>query len=89
MADFGRVRFSGFVAWVLWLFIHLMNIVNFRNRVLVFLQWGWNYLTHDRSARLITGGEAKRSIEELACETPEPATDRTETHTASARPSLP
>ena len=44
VADFGRVRLSGFVAWVLWLFIHLMNIVNYRNRVLVFLQWGWNYL---------------------------------------------
>ncbi len=55
VADFGRVRFSGFIAWAMWLFIHLMNIVNFRNRVLVFLQWGWNYLTHDRSARLITG----------------------------------
>ncbi len=64
VADFGRVRLSGFVAWVLWLFIHLMNIVNYRNRVLVFLQWGWNYLTHDRSARLITGGEARRAMED-------------------------
>jgi NADH dehydrogenase len=65
VADFGRVRLSGFVAWVLWLFIHLMNIVSYRNRILVFLQWGWNYLNHDRSARLITGGEARRSLEEL------------------------
>jgi NADH dehydrogenase len=89
VADFGRVRLSGFVAWVLWLFIHLMNIVNYRNRILVFLQWGWNYLTHERSARLITGGEAKRSIEELACQTSVPATDRTEIRTASAQPSLP
>ncbi len=70
VADFGRVRLSGFVAWVLWLFVHLMNIVNYRNRVLVFLQWGWNYLTYDRSARLITPGSAdrhdeqKRSIDE-------------------------
>ena len=40
---------------MLWLFIHLMNLVDFRNRVLVFVQWGWNYLTYDRSARLITG----------------------------------
>ncbi|HEY4233862.1 MAG TPA: NAD(P)/FAD-dependent oxidoreductase [Lacipirellulaceae bacterium] len=61
VADFGRVRLSGFIAWVLWLLIHLMNLVNFRNRVLVFLQWGWNYLSYDRSARLITGasGEIK------------------------------
>jgi NADH:quinone reductase (non-electrogenic) len=64
VADFGRVRLSGFVAWVLWLFIHLMNIVNYRNRMLVFLQWGWNYLTHERSARLITGGEARQAMEE-------------------------
>lgn len=60
VADFGRVRFTGFVAWVMWLFIHLMNIVNYRNRVLVFLQWAWNYLTHDRSAGLITGTDDER-----------------------------
>jgi NADH dehydrogenase len=61
VADFGFLRLSGWLAWVLWLFIHLMNIVNFRNRVLVFLQWAWNYISYDRSARLITGGEAKRA----------------------------
>ena len=55
VADFGRIRLSGFIAWLLWLFIHLMNLVDYRNRVLVFLQWGWNYLTYDRTARLITG----------------------------------
>lgn len=65
VAEFGRVKLSGFVAWVLWLFIHLMNIVNYRNRILVFLQWGWNYLNHDRSARLITGSEARQALEEL------------------------
>lgn len=65
VADFGRVKFRGFIAWVLWLFIHLMNIVNYRNRILVFLQWAWNYMTHERSARLITGSEAKQALEEL------------------------
>jgi NADH dehydrogenase len=55
VAQFGRIKLSGFVAWILWLFVHLMNLVDFRNRVLVFLQWGWNYLSYDRSARLITG----------------------------------
>jgi len=54
VADFGRLRFGGWVAWVLWLFVHLMNLVSFRNRVLVLIQWAWNYLTYDRSARLIT-----------------------------------
>ncbi len=54
VADFGRFKFSGFIAWVLWLVVHLMNLVSFRNRLLVLVQWGWNYLTYDRSARLIT-----------------------------------
>jgi NADH dehydrogenase len=55
VAQFGRVKLSGFVAWVMWLFIHLMKIVTFRNRLLVLMQWAWNYFTSDRSARLITG----------------------------------
>ena len=55
MADIGKWHFSGFLAWLMWLFIHLMKIVSFRNRVLVFLQWGWSYFSYDRSARLITG----------------------------------
>jgi NADH dehydrogenase len=55
VADLGRLHFSGFIAWWLWLFVHLMHIVNFRNRVLVLFQWSWNYFTYDRSARLITG----------------------------------
>jgi NADH dehydrogenase len=55
VADFGRLRFSGFFAWLLWLFIHLINLVAFSNRVLVLAQWGFNYFTRNRSARLITG----------------------------------
>ncbi|MEX0612691.1 MAG: hypothetical protein WD229_11285, partial [Pirellulales bacterium] len=55
VADFGKFRFSGTFAWILWLVVHLLNLVSFRNRLLVLVQWGWNYFTHDRSARLITG----------------------------------
>ena len=55
VADIGRLHFAGFLAWVLWLVIHLMQIVAFRNRLLVMTQWAWNYFTYDRSARLITG----------------------------------
>jgi NADH dehydrogenase len=55
VADFGKFRISGALAWFLWLVVHLINLVNFRNRLLVLVQWGWNYLTYDRSARLITG----------------------------------
>ncbi|WP_437205099.1 NAD(P)/FAD-dependent oxidoreductase [Planctomicrobium sp. SH664] len=57
VADFGKFKMSGWFAWMIWLFVHLMHIVSFRNRVLVLLQWGWNYVTYDRSARLITGNE--------------------------------
>jgi NADH dehydrogenase len=60
VADLGRVHLSGFPAWLAWLFIHLMYIVEYENRLLVFLQWAWNYLTWNRSARLITGRDAPR-----------------------------
>jgi NADH:ubiquinone reductase (H+-translocating) len=55
VADLNWVRLSGWPAWLLWIFIHLLNIVEFQNRLLVFVQWGWFYFTFDRSARLITG----------------------------------
>lgn len=55
VADVRGARFSGLLAWLLWLFVHLMFIVEFQNRVLVMLQWAWNYFTWARSARLITG----------------------------------
>jgi NADH dehydrogenase len=54
VADFGRLKFTGYVAWVLWLFIHIMKLTGFRNRVLVFVQWAFAYFTHQRSVRLIT-----------------------------------
>jgi NADH dehydrogenase len=53
VADFGRLRFSGYPAWLLWLFVHLMYLVEFENRVLVFVQWAWSYFTRNRGARLI------------------------------------
>jgi NADH dehydrogenase len=58
VADLRWARFSGLPAWLVWLFIHLMYIVEFQNRLLVFLQWAWNYYTFNRSARLITGKNA-------------------------------
>ena len=47
------LRFSGFPAWVAWLFLHLLLLVGFRNRLNVLLNWTWNYMTYDRGARLI------------------------------------
>jgi NADH dehydrogenase len=55
IADLGRVRLSGFLAWLAWLFIHLMKLVEFEDRILVLIQWGWYYLRRNRAARLITG----------------------------------
>ena len=55
VADIGPLHIAGFWGWVAWLFIHLMYIVEFENRVLVMVQWAWNYFTGNRAARLITG----------------------------------
>ena len=54
VADLRGFRFSGYPAWLLWLFIHIMQLVGFENRVLVFVQWAFNYFTRKRGARLIT-----------------------------------
>ena len=55
VADLPGIRLSGFLAWWCWLLIHLILLVDFQNRLTVFVQWGWSYLTRNRSARLITG----------------------------------
>lgn len=57
VADLNWLRLSGWPAWLIWVFVHLLYIVQFQNRLLVFFQWGWLYLTYDRSARLITGDD--------------------------------
>ncbi|MFO0681082.1 MAG: NAD(P)/FAD-dependent oxidoreductase [Sandaracinus sp.] len=49
----GRARFSGFFAWLLWLFIHILFLVDFRNRLVVLFEWAWAYLTWERSSRVI------------------------------------
>jgi NADH dehydrogenase len=57
VADFGRLKLSGFLAWLAWGLVHIMFLIGFRNRVLVMLQWLWQYVTFQRGARLITGVE--------------------------------
>ncbi len=61
VADFGRIRFGGFLAWMAWLVIHIFFLIGFRNRFLVVTQWAWAYLTYQRGARLITGDPKRRS----------------------------
>jgi NADH dehydrogenase len=55
VADVFGARLSGFIAWLVWVFIHLMYLVTFQSRVLVFIQWAIQDLTFSRGARLITG----------------------------------
>jgi NADH dehydrogenase len=55
VAEFGRIHISGLIAWLSWLFIHILFLIGFRNRLLVFIQWAWSYVTYERGARLITG----------------------------------
>jgi NADH dehydrogenase len=59
VADFGFMRLHGLLAWLLWLFVHLMYLVQFSSRLIVFIRWGFLYLTFDRGARLITGEATK------------------------------
>src|SRR5215467_3303174 len=62
VANIFGVHISGWPAWLIWLFVHLMYIVEFQSRVLVFIQWGFEYLTFSRGARLITGTAATDSL---------------------------
>jgi len=57
VAQFGKFEISGYFAWLAWLFIHILFLIGFRNRLLVMIQWAWSYLTYERGARLITGGD--------------------------------
>ena len=74
-------RFSGFPAWLAWLFIHIMYLARFENRVLVLFQWFWNYVTRNRAARLITGEDAdvpdtrEKGSGSSSCPTTKNATD--------------
>ena len=57
IADFGRLQLSGWIAWWFWLFLHIMYLAGFRNRLSVLIEWAYSYFTYERGARLITRGE--------------------------------
>jgi NADH dehydrogenase len=63
VADFRKFKFAGSPAWLIWVFAHVYYLIEFDNKLIVLLQWGWNYFTRKRGARLITG---KSTPEELA-----------------------
>jgi len=64
VASIFGIHISGFPAWLVWLFIHLIYIVEFQSRVLVFIQWGFEYFTFSRGARLITGPAVSDSLDQ-------------------------
>ncbi|MEY4902695.1 MAG: hypothetical protein RLZZ292_510 [Bacteroidota bacterium] len=60
VVDLPRFKFQGFFAWMVWLFVHLFAIVGVKNKLFVFLNWVWNYFTHDQSLRLIIKPRVRR-----------------------------
>ncbi len=59
VARLGRFQFQGFLAWVLWLALHLVLLIGFRNRLLVLVNWAWDYFLYERGVRLITADPLK------------------------------
>lgn len=62
VAEIGRMKWGGFTAWVLWLVVHLRSILSVRNKLVVLLNWVWNYFTYDRSLRIILKQDTEREI---------------------------
>ena len=77
VAVIGRHKLSGLIAWLAWLFVHIVFLIGFRNRLVVLLQWAWSYLTWQRGARLITGslGAVLAPTDRVPGETDEAAED--------------
>ncbi len=63
VVDLGFVKFDGPLAWFVWIFAHIYYLIEFDNKLIVLLQWGWNYFTRNRGARIITGDEGRMPID--------------------------
>ncbi|MCB0521038.1 MAG: NAD(P)/FAD-dependent oxidoreductase [Lewinellaceae bacterium] len=63
VADLPGIRFTGFLAWMLWLIVHLMEILGVKNRLFVFINWAWSYFTYDQSLRLMIRPKGKEEEE--------------------------
>jgi NADH dehydrogenase len=62
VAAIGSLQLQGYVAWLAWLFVHILYLAGFRNRLTVFVQWAYQYFTYQRGVRLITGTTAHRLL---------------------------
>jgi len=65
VADIGPIKLNGFLAWLIWAFVHIRYLIEFDNKVLVLVQWAWNYFTRNRGARLITGEDLLPHLQEF------------------------
>ena len=72
IAQIAGWHFSGFIAWLLWLVIHVISLIDFRSRIAVLSEWMWAYFTRERSARLITGDaeQLSRAIDFIEAKPP-------------------
>ncbi len=61
IADFGWLRLKGWIGWLAWLFVHILNLIGFRNRLVVLVQWAWAYFSYQRAIRLITGRDQRET----------------------------
>lgn len=61
VVDLKNFKFQGFFAWVVWMFVHLISIIGMKNRVLIFINWAWNYVTFDQSLRLMIRPKIKKT----------------------------
>jgi NADH dehydrogenase len=82
VAQIGKLELSGYFAWLTWLFVHILFLIGFRNRIVVMINWAWAYLTYERGARLITGSDQlpgwdAPTISLTISETSRPATSQT------------
>jgi NADH dehydrogenase len=64
VVDLPQYKFSGYFAWLIWMFLHLMLILSTRNKLVIFFNWAWSYITNDSSLRLILDNNDKKSTDE-------------------------
>jgi NADH:ubiquinone reductase (H+-translocating) len=64
VADLGKLKFQGFFAWLIWMFVHLVSLLGFRNKIIVFINWAGSYLTYNGGARLIVRRYERESVRE-------------------------
>lgn len=68
VADIRKYHLSGFIAWLIWIFVHIFFLIGFRNRVIVLFEWAWSYWTFQRGARIITGEGEPHAHAQAVCE---------------------